>query len=56
MKSSDDSNKTIDDQIAIYRDMIEEIENNNHFEANPEVLLELEREYKNLIERKIQEF
>lgn len=52
MKSTEEASDDLDDQIAIYNDMIEEIVQNNHFEANPEVLVELEREYGKLVGKK----
>ncbi|MDA3812531.1 MAG: hypothetical protein PF518_19610 [Spirochaetaceae bacterium] len=49
--SCSDEIRKLKKQIAIYHDMIQEIEKNNHFEANPEVLIEMDREYKRLVER-----
>jgi hypothetical protein len=38
-------------QIKLHLDMIEEINSRNHFEANPEVIVEMERAYNKLVQR-----
>jgi len=42
--------ENLESKIQLYLDMIEEINRGNHFEANPEVLVELECEYHRLID------